>query len=524
MKCSAADKPDIIFIVLDTHRADRLSCYGYSRLTSPHIDSFAAGATLFERAISPAQWTIPSHASMFTGEYPTAHGVLQACDVLDDARPTLAELLQANGYHTIGFSNNALVGSLDNKFTRGFDNFYNYGGMFTSEPEPSLRPKSLRGLRRTYQRLISRIGHFLQNRVASSDLVYRLAMNPVIASTWPLFVQAKGNTVRSLRDSSWYFRRHRNSGRNRRPIFLFINLMETHPSWWPPRRFIDRFAPYLWHERAARDFARSWNSQLYRWSIPTIEPFSELEGRVLNDLYDASVAYQDRLLGRFFRRLQALDDTMVIITSDHGEGLGEHDFVGHSFVVYEEVVHVPLIVRYPLLYPSGRRLSAVVSSRRIFHTILQAAGVSQGTVEHALPGGVQDLSLVHTVRGADPERELVFSEAYPPMPLLRAMERRHPDAIDRFRCRLMRRAVYSRWSKLIKVDGAADEMFDVLADPSETSSLLEQRRDQARLLDDLQCSFFRPVEGRVEERERTRIDLSEDELVEQRLRDLGYIE
>src|SRR5690606_1505633 len=100
------NSPDIIFIVLDTQRADRLGCYGHQRETSPNLDRFAAGGSLFEQAVSPAQWTIPSHASLFTGLYPTAHGVTQSSQSLSAGRPHLAEVLKALGYDTVGFCNN----------------------------------------------------------------------------------------------------------------------------------------------------------------------------------------------------------------------------------------------------------------------------------------------------------------------------------------------------------------------------------------------------------------------------------
>ncbi|MEM7773550.1 MAG: sulfatase-like hydrolase/transferase, partial [Cyanobacteria bacterium P01_A01_bin.37] len=103
-------RPDIVFLVLDTQRSDRLSCYGYPLNTSPHLDALAADATLFRSAISAAQWTVPSHASMFTGLYPSAHQVLQSYSVLPDNLTTLAERLSAGGYFTAGFCNNPLVG------------------------------------------------------------------------------------------------------------------------------------------------------------------------------------------------------------------------------------------------------------------------------------------------------------------------------------------------------------------------------------------------------------------------------
>jgi arylsulfatase A-like enzyme len=103
-------RPDVLFIVLDTQRVDRLSCYGYDLPTTPNLDKFAATATRFETAIAPAQWTVPSHASMFTGLYPSEHTMVQSYSVMPENLTTLAERLRDGGYFTAGFCNNPLVG------------------------------------------------------------------------------------------------------------------------------------------------------------------------------------------------------------------------------------------------------------------------------------------------------------------------------------------------------------------------------------------------------------------------------
>ncbi|HRW08923.1 MAG TPA: sulfatase-like hydrolase/transferase, partial [Caldilineaceae bacterium] len=107
-------RPDIILLVLDTQRADRLSCYGYEKETSPNLDAFAADATLFRHACSPAQWTVPSHSSLFTGLYPSVHGTQQSFSILPDSLTPLSERLGGQGYYTAAFCNNPLVGVVNN--------------------------------------------------------------------------------------------------------------------------------------------------------------------------------------------------------------------------------------------------------------------------------------------------------------------------------------------------------------------------------------------------------------------------
>ena len=524
-------RPDIVFIVLDTLRADRLSCYGYPRDTTPHIDQFVQDGTLFERAMVPAQWTIPSHASLFTGEYPTTHMTNQIYDVLDEDNVTLAELLNHNGYETVGFCNNPLLGVVENGLDRGFEAFYNYGGAVPNPPDISKsRPKLVGKLFESYVRIMRRVTTPIQNQFAHNNFLLRIALNPFIASIWQRRGNFKGNTVRSLRDVLGYLRIHRNAS-ERRPLFAFVNLMETHLPFWPPARFVRKFAPYYQQDREARDFMRYYNLQHYAWMVPLTEPLSQVGDRTLNDFYDAEVAYEDFLLHRlldFLNEPDVRDDTMVIITSDHGEGMNNHDFVGHSLVVYDDLLRVPLIINYPRLYPAGKRVSTPVSTRRLFHSVLEASGLSpngNGTSGNGAPIDVQGLSLARSIDGPDPEGGLVFAEAYTPDTLLSLMESMNRDAIDTFRCRMMRRAIYRGQRKLITVGDRPDELFDVVDDPGETRNLLGENPNEVAQLEHVLASFVKESEerrpGNWEESRQVNLD---DEALADRLRALGYIE
>ena len=522
-------RPDVVLIVLDTLRADRMSCYGYRRNTTPVTDAFAEGATVFERAIVPGQWTIPSHASLFTGEYPTTHMTTQIHDSLSENLVTLAELLHEDGYKTVGICNNPLLGVVDNDLDRGFEEFYNYGGALPNYPDIlQSRPKVLGRLLERYTRVMRRITGPIQNRFAHNNLLLRIAMHPLIVPLWQNSVNFKGNTRQSLRDVVGYLRAHRQS-EDARPLFAFVNLMETHLPYRPPARFIQEFAPYYEEDHEAQDFMRNYNLEHYRWMIPLTEPLSELSDRTLNDLYDAEVAYQDRLLGRLLKDLEkpgVRDNTVVVITSDHGEGLNNHDFVGHSLVAYDDLVRTPLIVSYPKLYPAGKRVSSTVSTRRVFHSILEATSTMPGeqSVERA-PIDVEELSLTGTLNGSAPDERIVFAEAYTPDTLLTLMENENPTAIDTFRCRSMRRAAYEGRHKLITVGDEPDELFDVIDDPGETHNLLAEHPDKAARLHDALNDFAKEAEGRrpANWESARRVSMDDDEIAE-RLRALGYIE
>jgi uncharacterized sulfatase len=522
--------PDIVFIVLDTQRADRLGCYGHPQAITPNLDQFAAQSTLFEQAVSPAQWTVPSHGSLFSGLYPTAHQLTQADQSLPPDRPHLAELLQSVGYQTVGFCNNPLVGILNNGLKRGFDTFYNYGGAIPSVPGSSGRtPWPVNRLVEGYTQFLRRISYPIQNFFGQSDLAFQLSLNAWLTPLWSRMANFKGQNPRSVRDVS-RFLRERDAQNEEKPLFLFLNLMETHLPFWPPGEFVDQVAPYFRQSKEAREIMRRWNREAYRWAAPLAAPLGELEARVLSDMYDAEVAYQDAYLGELFGVLNGRtnrENTLTIIVSDHGDGLGEHGYMGHAFVAYEELVHVPLMVHWPRRLPQPARISTPVSTRRVFHTILDAAG---RLPEHAQvdPVQVHGLTLLNSVYGRDPENGTAFSEIYPPLTFVRAIEKRQPELLAQYRCLAVRRAVVrtdesAAAHKLIQVDDQPDELFNLGADPLELENRLAQ---QPTLTQGLAGELNRWQTAVTRQRDQlgSSTEIEIDEALMQRLKGLGYID
>jgi len=257
---------------------------------------------------------------------------------------------------------------------------------------------------------------------------------------------------------------------------------------------------------------------------------TELQDRVLNDLYDAEVAYEDHLLRHLYAHLdrpEVRDNTLVVITSDHGEGLNRHDFVGHSLVAYDDLVRVPLIVRFPQQRYKGMRVSTPVSTRRFFHTALEAAGVKLASYDAGSADSLVTLSttsLARTLDGTDPEGGIVFTEAYTPETLIALIKGEKPELIDAFRCKQMRRAAYRDSYKLITVGDEPDELFDVINDPDEVDNLIGEKPEMTAELDELLTSFVAAAEKRRPANlEAARLEM-DDEQVAERLRGLGYIE
>ncbi|MFS8815245.1 arylsulfatase A-like enzyme [Thermostichus sp. MS-CIW-19] len=552
-EAALGERPNILLIVLDTQRADRLSCYWSEEErarqvpTSPNLDRLAAESTLFERAIAPAQWTIPSHASLFTGEYPSTHQTVQADLELSPALPTLAELLKLGGYTTVGFCNNPLVGILKNGLRRGFDTFYNYGGALpTRPPEGNPLPTPLNRWLAAYTQFWRRLSYPVQNAFARSDTLFQLALHPWFASLWTRLMNFKGNTAASIADLNGYLQQmaRRQLDGQAPPFFCFVNLMEPHLPYWPPEPFVQKYAPYFKTNREARDFLREYNAQPYRWMAPLPQPLSPLQAQVLRDIYDAEVAYQDHLLGSVFETLRHTgleQNTLVAIVADHGEGLGEHDFVGHAFVVYEELIRVPLILHYPGYFPAGKRVATPVSTRRLFHTLLEAAGfrpslsLANGAprVSLQLRREIARLSLSRTLAGEDPEQGVVLSEAFPPQILLRAMENRNDNLLQARACYDTRRALYEGVTKLIQT-GDRPSLYNLEQDPAELQDLLAAgipsepgSLSPQAWLDRLRQGLRQWLEWAESRRPSTaprRVDMESNTDLVRRMQELGYLE
>ncbi|HEY9734637.1 MAG TPA: sulfatase-like hydrolase/transferase, partial [Trichocoleus sp.] len=229
---------------------------------------------------------------------------------------------------------------------------------------------------------------------------------------------------------------------------------------------------------------------------------------------------QDAQLGAFFDRLRQagrLDNTLVIICADHGEHLGEKQFMGHSLSIYNELIRVPLIIRDPAdQFPKGAQVNAVVSTRRLFHTVLTAAGLA--TEEEA--------SLSLTEGATQAERGYVFAEAVPPQNVVNLMQRRQPELVRNMACDRTRRAVWMGRHKLIETEGQEVELYDVLEDPSENLNLSDILPENVEALQECLQTFAGAAAGAPETglRGTQRATNFEDPEVRRRLQELGYLE
>jgi arylsulfatase A-like enzyme len=320
--------PSVVLIVLDAVRAESLSCYGYERRTTPHLDAFAARGMLFTAATTVSPWSIPSHASIFTGLFAPEHGAgapqRQATTgrfvpaPLDPSFVTLAEALAERGYATAGVSANPLVAWHTN-LAQGFRHY-----------DVRRSPRMLAGpptLLQRVQRLLPRA----------------LLADPLLRAFPGVCRSAEEITDAAL---GWLARRP-----TRQPYFLFLNYMDAHIPYVSRTGFSGR-----WPGRSARlpSFGLSDTEAV----MAGRRALTSEEADHLRALYDDSLSYLDHHLGRLLTALDAQGDrdhTWVIVTADHGEALGEHQRLGHDCVLYQQVLHVPLVMRYPRDSPGAAR-------------------------------------------------------------------------------------------------------------------------------------------------------------------------
>jgi len=366
-----------------------------------------------------------------------------------------------------------LLGVLDHGLQRGFDAFYNYAGASPNRPVDTSRSVVRRTLATQFRHLARKV----TNLFANSDLLFQTAVNPLFVPFWTRMVNFKGNSERSIDDLIDYWKQYQAGGQEK-PLFSFLNLMGTHTPYYPPSNHIDHVAPDLRRDRQASKFIARFNADAGAWLSPDDPPLPEWKRHVLDSYYDAEIAHQDVFLGRLFRYMKqsgALDNTIVIIAADHGEGHGDHGYKGHSFVVYQELVHVPLMIYYPERFPMAKRIKTNVSTRRLFHTILDLTGIEAPLAEDDPNADIKGLSLISSLNGRpDTERGVAYAEAYPPINLLNILKSRSPELVQLLNLNQVRRGIYENDHKLALVGDKVESLFDVANDPGEVQDIATQ--------------------------------------------------
>lgn len=333
---------NIVLIALDTQRADHLGCYGYKHNTSPFIDSIARRGVLFERCYAPNIPTHPSFTTMLTGKEAITHNIINIGGgvPLEEKHRLLPEILRERGYAT------AAVDSMGRHFSRGFDEYHTYE-WDRSNPAVLRKAETVNGL--------------------ALPLIARLAAQP-------------------------------------KPFFLFLHYWDPHTPYLPPPAYRRKFYPKDKdpYDPSNRSMDEAWSWDTFKWYFHEWMPGVTDSDYVIN-LYDGETAYMDRHLRAIFAALAPVkEETLVILTADHGEILDEQLGYFDHHGLYEGNVHVPLIMYWPGTLPAGRRVPGFVQNLDLAPTLLDLAGIADAD-------GMEGLSLLPTIFGV---RDANYEQVY----------------------------------------------------------------------------------------------------------------
>ncbi len=456
---------NVLLITIDTLRSDRLAAYGNPIVRTPTLDRLARDGAVFATAHSPIPLTLPSHASILTGVYPRTHLVLSHAYTLAPTRPTLASILKEHGYQTAAFVSSHV---LDKKYglDRGFDTYW--------------------------QRWAADMNATRAMNVAGLELTTKAA-------------------------KEWL--KKRPDG----PFFLWVHLFQPHKPYTPPAPLDRLYDPGYTGTMVAEvdTLHRIWRDRI---------ALAPADLAHLSALYDGEVTTADIEVGRLLATVEAeghLDDTIIVITSDHGEVLYEHDFYfGHDIMLYQPAINVPLLMRAPGLIPAGRVVGQPVRLIDVAPTLLDAVGIPPSEVGRF--EGMSLIALAERASGTGPSRDsrgalrsfraprgsgaapaappdTLFAEVFPPKAEWK-VKPRHAVAT-------------SRWKLILEDESDARELYDLALDPME-------RENVAAAEPDTLASFLAAWEAWRASKEKEFVTTYPDidAETEETLRSLGYID
>jgi arylsulfatase A-like enzyme len=454
-------QPNLIFIVLDTVRAHNLSCYGYEKQTTTRLEEFCSDAVFFEQAFSPAIWTVPSHASFFTGTYPSVHGALNLHRHLDDKLMTLAEAMTSSGYDNVSFSNNFFISVKDFGLSRGFE---------ISEGRNYPRGRLNKAIMKGRQWL----GNSLDcGAFATNDFVRK-------------FIQKRKKTDR--------------------PFFLFLNYMEAHAPY-------EHFSKKLLKEFISKEklhAVANVNQDRQKFLTRSIK-MSEQDFLILRAIYDSQISYLDKKIHSLFQLLKqnnAYDNSTIVLLSDHGDMIGEHDLMHHSYCIYDELIKVPLIMKLPGKEFAGTRINEIVSLVDLPLTIIELVGVNNERFK------AQQQGTPIPFQGNSQHRDYIYAECERPK---NEFEETYPD-FDFSVYDKSFLTIRSKKHKYIYASDRKEELFDISKDPGEKENFVMK---EAELGSQLKQELFNWYDSLDKSKLETD-DVVVDQEVEDQLKALGY--
>lgn len=488
-----AERPNILFLVLDAVRADHVSCYGYERETTPHIDSLAADGVRYENAIAPSIWTPTVHGAIFTGQYPSHTGIYGNSLGVPEEVETIPEALQSEGYTTFAASAGAHLRA-DRGYARGIDEYVE-----TRRIAPDVN-----FVRKT-----------LGDRSFAKQVGFSLTRGPD-DKTYYKYDRLKRFVDGAVADGQ--------------PFFGFINAKTAHSPYNPPRpykkRYIDGF------DRPRYEFLERLYDNLGRVT-QTVEGFddekirgighsggdefiagdvemSDDEWEVVEAWYDGAISYLDHRIGdliEFLKQRDVFDETMIVVCADHGDNLGDHGLANHVFCLYDSLVRVPMVISPPDGDPADRVIDNQVSLIDLEPTFREAAGAPLREYPHT-----ESLLAFEDRRYHD----YTFAEYAGFDGPIKRLQRKFP-AFDASRFARSMQSIRDETHKLIVDSEGTRELYAWREDRDEQTNLAD---DHPHTVDQLETTL-REYMDRLEMPEA--FERPDDPELAQQLEDLGYL-
>jgi len=449
--------PNIILILCDTLGAKHMSLYGYERKTTPNLEKLVEreGWAVYTRCFAPASWTPPSHVSLFTGLYPSEHGTHGGNFFLNPGLNTIAILLQQVGYFTVALSNNNMVSRFF-KFDTGFSQFWEMWHLFPLDRFDEIN-KKIKNLNSRKKRLLKVLSSFLQTK---EDKYIKFLINSLCIKIYKLLWRKNYSVVWDTTPftKKTFKQLSKLIPSISKPYFIFVNLMQTHGKYNPPSLYRGKFSASLEHP----NFKKMYQSEEIWFEYYLKNPDWQDYLEYLKALYDEEILFLDDILAKFIQFLKTqkeYDNTTIIITSDHGELFGEHGHVHHVFTTYNELTHVPLLIKYPKDYNIKGEINNLTQLHDLYSTFFDLANIP-------FPAPISSKSLL-----SNEKRKIAISQLIDVNFKIKGLKKRNPNFVPMdFMQPLMSIITEDFWKITKRLDGHI-EVYNLNNDLYETRDL-----------------------------------------------------
>ncbi len=449
------EMPNVVLIVMDTARASAFSCYGNNWQTSPRIDRIAQQGVLYRSAVSSSPWTLPSHATLFTGEYASEHGCNRTTYELESGKRTLARVLRDSGYHTISVARNPML-SRQTGILQGFDEIYCLDQFFADVE----LVRDLVGDYESYsglKKIACLLDRFRQGSYAKNvfNFAYHMMSGRSRRFRTGRYYQKRAGTINRLAKKS--VARCADSGT---PFFLFVNYMEHHLPYVPSHSYYRDWytgrIPDIFLDTVKRELP------LYNFGAKTLT--ADDRKRLWAAYHGATASIDDQVgdLHAYLDRQGLLENTMFVVVSDHGENLGEHGLLDHRYCLFDTLLKVPLVVQFPGREYAGTVVEDLVQLSDLFPSVMAVTGADDGL--GAPPG--RGFSLLPDAVVANP-RPYALAEYLGVHKLVRAMTRGHDEITNQESRSADLKCLYRDSFKYIMSSTGEDSLYNLHLDPDE---------------------------------------------------------